>query len=165
LRRSSTLVFSILVALSPLFSQSNEWRRLVALESSRGDVEKILGKPETYFDTFGQYETSVGRFSVWYSTGECRKKSLGLQYRVPAKRMTRLYLRLDSPHSPDTYIIDKSTYVKTDSPLMANRYLYSSVDGSESVETIQRKDRSEFVNSITLQPKKSQASLVCNTEK
>ena len=44
---------------------------------------------------------------------------------------------------------------------MEDRYHYASTDGSEIVETIQRKDRSEFVNTITLQPKESQASRLC----
>ena len=73
--------------------QTNAWRNFVALESSRENVETILGKPDNYFETYGTYETEDGRFSVWYTKGGCHKGIEGLQWNVSAQKMIRYQLK------------------------------------------------------------------------
>src|SRR5687768_9833590 len=102
----------LLLVNKPIFGQRDDWRKLVALESTRDEVEKVLGKPEIYFDTYGLYKTELGKFSVWYSKGVCSKQTEGLQYNIPAKRMTRLYVRLEKAGNLEDFMSKGSRYVK-----------------------------------------------------
>lgn len=64
------ILLILFFCISPsVLSQTPDWRKLVALESTREEVEKFLGKPDKYFETYGTYETELGRFSIWFSRG------------------------------------------------------------------------------------------------
>ena len=48
-----------------IYSQAPaEWSSLIPLESTREDVERILGSPLKQFDTFGMYDTKAGKYMV-----------------------------------------------------------------------------------------------------
>lgn len=103
----------ILLTSVSIFSQTQEWRKFVALESTREDVEKVLGKPEIYFHSFGTYKTQTGTFSVWYSKGGCHKNVEGLQYKIPAQIMIGLRVYMNEALPLENYISDKESYKKS----------------------------------------------------
>jgi hypothetical protein len=151
-----------LILATTVFCQIQDWKTLVPLESSRKEVEKILGKPDKYFETYGTYQTPRGEFSVWYSTGGCRKKVKGLQWNVPAQKLTRILMYTQSSLPLEAYIKNKDEYKKENSPdLSKNRFLYTSPDESIIYQTIVTHDKLEFVNTIELQPGKNKKHLLC----
>jgi hypothetical protein len=154
----------IFVIFLPTISYSQEWRKLIALESSREEVERILGKPDKYFDTYGTYETETGKFSIWYSKGGCRKNVKGLQYNVSAQRMTRLYVIQKKAVPPEYFFSDKENYKRTKSEFSNARFYYMSPDESVSYETILPNSK-EFVDTITIQPGKDKQHLLCKNSK
>ena len=166
MKTNSFLLLGILL-LAPIsvFCQIEEWRKWIALETAREEVEKILGKPNKYFDTYGSYEAKEGKFSVWYSTGECRNNVEGQQYKVPAGRMTGLYVRLHIGHPLEYYISDKGNYTKMESPMWGGRRYYTSPDETITYQTIVPKDSAEFVYTISIEPGKDKQHLLCKSEK
>jgi hypothetical protein len=155
----------ILILVVPIYSQNQDWRRLIALESTREEVEKILGKSDKYFETYGTYHTATGKFAVWYSKGGCHKNVEGLQYNVPARKMTRLLVYLDKSLSLETYISNIKEYEKQESPGGSSRYLYTSPDETTIYQTIMKKDGTEFVYTIEIQPSKNKQQLLCKNSK
>lgn len=141
--------------------QQGDWRNLVPLESNKAEVEKVLGKPDKYFKTYGNYKTEIGQFSVWYSKGSCRKKVEGLQWNVPPGRMTRLVVYPNKARPLMFYLTNEKDFVRQESPGGYSRYQYLSPDESIVFETILRGDKSEYVESIELQPGKHKEVFRC----
>jgi hypothetical protein len=56
--------------------QANQWNGIIPLESTRADVEKIIGKPEPISKNryAASYTTKNERVFVIYSTGNCNNK-------------------------------------------------------------------------------------------
>ena len=52
--------------------QQNGFRGIIPLITTRGEVEKKLGKP----DKFGRYELDEGRIEIHYRENECSKSNL-----------------------------------------------------------------------------------------
>lgn len=158
----SGLFISLLLVVST-FSQVENWCKLKVLESDRNEVENILGKPETYLEGYGTYETKIGEFSVWYSKGGCRKDVEGLQYDIPAQRLTRILFYPKKSLPLEFYISDIDNFKKTTHPNADFRFFYTSMDESIIYQTILSNDSKEFVYTIELQPSKEQQKLLCGS--
>lgn len=163
------LTFFILSGFSnEALCQAQDWSKLVALESTRDDVENILGKPHKHFETYGAYETKVGKFSVWYSKGGCYKDFEGQQYDISPQKMTRLLVYLHQALPLESFIFNKEEFKKQASASAdarpENRYIYNSPDETIIYETIVRKDSTEFVHSIEIQPSKNKQHLLCKDQ-
>ena len=148
-----------------LIAQTDDWKSLIPLRSKRSEVEKILGKPEKYFEGSGIYELKMGEFVVWYSKGACRRSSDEIQWNIPAGIMTELRVRINKPLSLAAYLseLELKAFTRSESPAGFSRFLYTSSDESIVFETIMKNDSTEFVNSITLQPDKMKKNLRCSS--
>lgn len=147
-----------------LFGQKEEWSCLMPLKSTRAEVEKILGKPDKFFDTYGRYDTSYGRYSVWYATGHCQKKVEGQDWNVDAGIMTSLFVYPNKVNLIDQYLSNLKDYERRESPGGYSRFLYLSKDESLIYETIKRPDSSEFIYAISLEPGKDKEKLLCSSK-
>lgn len=141
--------------------QIQDWWDLIALESTRAEVEKLIGKPDKYFETSGTYRTEVGRFHVWYSKGGCRKNVEGLQYNIPARRLTGILFYPKTSLPLEYYVSNIKDFQKQESPARDGRYLYTSPDETLIFETIVPNYSREFVYTIELQPGKDKQHLLC----
>jgi hypothetical protein len=83
--RAITLTLLCLAVLSPRgFNQENGWRGIVPLHSTRLDVEKLIGPPNTPNGLmYDPRDPTVDRVFVQYSTGYCTKERKG-GYDVPS---------------------------------------------------------------------------------
>lgn len=146
------------------FCQTPNWQNLVALESNRSEVERILGKPTQSFDTYGIYETSFGKFHIWYSSGKCQKNVRGRQWDVPAGKLAHILLYPGQPTILPTNV--KETYrreVKSGDEL---RSLYFSPDESITYQTIKiNEEAKEIVETIDIQPSKDKQKFLCKAAK
>jgi hypothetical protein len=141
----------------------DEMRKLKPLESTREDVETVLGKPEKYFQTYGLYRTSNGRFSVWYSNGKCQKNTSGLQWKVPQGQVTRIVMYPFNELPFNSYVKNYEDYQRSSGRSGLHRILYTSNDESVVFQTISRDDKSEYVYTIEVQPGKEMRSLLCSS--
>jgi hypothetical protein len=160
------ILLIVCFSLFPFSCIAQEWKKLIALESNRDTVEEILGKPEKYFDTYGTYKTKEGKFSVWYSKGGCHKNFEGLQYDIPAQKMTGLLIYPSGKGLPlESYVSNTKEYKKQQFPGGYARYFYTSFDESTVFGTILKKDGAEFVYTIEIQPSKKKQHLLCKSKK
>lgn len=157
----------VMVFLTPafIFAQREEWSCLIPLKSTRAEVERILGKPAKYFDTSGGYETSYGKYSVWYATGRCSKKVEGRDWNVDAGIMTNLLVYPKRVDLIDQYLSNLQDYERRESPGGYSRFLYLSKDESLIYQTIKRPDSTEFIYAIALEPGKDKENLLCSSKK
>jgi hypothetical protein len=155
----------ILAAFIPTHCQSQDWDKLVVLQSNRDEVEKILGKPEKYFETYGVYRTEIGRFSVWYSKGGCHKDVDGLQWNVSARKLTGILFSPERFLPLSSYITDLRDFKKQDVSDRVPRYLYVSPDEAIIYKTFLFSDSKEVVSRIQHFPGKSKEHLLCKEMK
>jgi hypothetical protein len=161
----ANLVILALAASITVYSQTQDWCKLVPLESNRTEVEKIIGKPEKYFETYGVYQTEIGRFYVWYSQGGCQKNVEGLQYNIPAQKLTRIVFSPKISLPLESYVSNKENFKKDRHPGMDSRYFYTSPDETITYETVLPNNGKEFVYTIELRPSKDKQYLLCQDMK
>lgn len=69
------MIFVIFISIQFAVAQEPEWfskiKRIVPMESTEKDVEKIFGKPKSRNYQVFKYETKQGLLRVEYSTGDC----------------------------------------------------------------------------------------------
>lgn len=70
-----TLLFSLLVFMNWLPVKDPDWRKLTPLQSTRADVERLLGRSNEAY--FADYTLEEGSLSVIYSSGPCRPDRKG----------------------------------------------------------------------------------------
>src|SRR5690349_20964686 len=82
--KGNLLIAFVYLVLSAAFvqAQSKQWEKWVPLETTRAEIEAVLGEPAKQFPTFGRYGTQIGDFTIWYSDGKCRKDNNGVRYKV-----------------------------------------------------------------------------------
>lgn len=71
----TTLMFSSVMFLNLSFRKDPDWRKLVPLQSTRADVERLLGPNDKSYGV--DYELTDGVPSIEYSSGPCRKERPG----------------------------------------------------------------------------------------
>jgi len=155
------LLILVLFIAQTIGGQNKDWQKFVALETTRADVERLLGKPIKHFERFGIYETGFGEFTVWYSSGRCEKGKAGPQYRIRPQLMTQMYVYLPGNFPLSVYISDPDFLDKSGPGVPNNRKLYYSKDESVVYETLMETDGSEHVRSATIQPSKETKALRC----
>lgn len=168
--KTMNLIYVLLLTLflfTHSYCQIQDWMNLVPLKSSRKDVEKILGKPEKYLQTFGIYSTTIGNFYVWYSGGGCKKKIEGRQWNVPAQKLTVISLTPKDWLPIETYIKNKDEYKRVipKGSGMDHRVFYFSTDETIIYQTITTEKNIEYVEQINLEPGIDKMYLLCKKNK
>jgi hypothetical protein len=105
--------------------------------------------------TFGLYETKMGRFSVWFSDGQCSDSRVGLQYKVKPDLITGIKFNPAGKKALKEYGVNKDSLVRWPDP-NGDRVLYFSSDGTTTYETFKDSDATEFVFSIDVRPTEEQ---------
>jgi hypothetical protein len=98
--------FLTLASAFPMFAK--EWRDIVPLRSTRADVERLLGKPQT--GSRGIYRTENERISVSYSDGPCGYYSEG--WKVPLDTVVSLTVYPNKPLKFADLKLDETKYEK-----------------------------------------------------
>jgi len=157
------IFIQVLLLLSQVSAQHQlkDWKEFVPLETNRDEVEKVLGPPEVYFDTYGTYETAFGKFHVWYSSGRCDKNTQGVQWNVSAKKLTRLVVYPQQAHQLEYYVPNMKDIGSILSPGRFSRTLYTTKDESITYKTITNRNNTEYINSIELSPTKDKQRFLC----
>ena len=136
-------------------SQAESWNRLIPLVSSRSEAEELLGKPQKYLKTFGLYETKIGRFSIWFSDGQCSRARIGQQYKLKAGLVTGIKFNPTGKKALEEYGIKKDSLIRWPDA-KGDRVLYFTSDGTTTYETFKDSDGTEFVFSIEVGPTEEQ---------
>jgi len=136
-----------------------DWRGLVPLESTRSDVERILGKPRTGRYSTYIYDTADDRIDVLYSEGPCEATEVE-RWNVPKDVVIRIDVRPKLAVFVKALVLDKNRYVRIRESHPSNWFSYSNNDDGIRVETI-KTGQVEEVSLITYGPKAKDQSLRC----
>jgi hypothetical protein len=165
LRLLCLAIASTLISSATVCAQKDVWTQLVPLESSREDVERVLGKPMKYFKAYGIYkEIPDVVIDVWYSTGKCTKTVKGAPlYDVREGVMTRLYVTFPKRRKLRDMQSDIAKFTRKQFEELAGRAYYYSPDNSLVYTVFVEKDESETVYSVSVQPGDDKEGQKCRT--
>lgn len=140
----------------------NDWHGLVPLQSTRSDVERILGKPrKSRYSTY-IYDTAHDRIDVLYSEGPCQVSEVE-RWKVAKDTIIRLDIRPKHTVPVKLLVLNRNKYIRTRESHPNNWFTYLNKEDGIRVETIQS-GQVEEVNSITYGPKAKDQSLHCPRE-
>lgn len=139
----------------------SEWHGLLPLQSTREDVERLLGKPTKTVDSTDIYSSDADRIDVTYSMGPCKLSGVE-RWSVPKDVITRIDIRPSDLRVRDLRL-DPRKYARARQSHPNNWFSYWNQEDGIRVETI-RTGRMEEVNSITYGPKANTQFLRCPSE-
>ena len=126
------------------------WRGLIPLQSTRQDVERLLGTRTGYY-----YNLNNETVYIDFSSGTCKGIDAD-SYKVPAGMVTRIMVIPKSETSLKALSVDVTRYKQRVEQDIAQHVFYYDEEAGESIEVFDGK-----VQSLTYMPKASEASLRC----
>lgn len=136
-----------------------EWHGLLPLQSTRADVERVLGKPRKTLDSTYVYVTDADRIDVLYSAGPCEASGVE-RWKVPKDVIIRIDVRPKRTLRVKDLGLDKKRYIRARESHPNNWFSYWNKEDGIRIETI-RSGKVEEVNSITYGPKANSQFLRC----
>ena len=137
---------------------AKEWRGIVPLHSTRGDVERLLGPPSMDRGDIVVYQTEREKVSVEYSKGPCNVNS----WNVAVNTVLNIWI---SPKS--LYIsnlnLNLTNYEEKADPELP--YIHNYVDKKDGVRYQVDESRSQTVTLIEDFPAAADSSLKCPSAK
>lgn len=141
-------------------SQAKGWRGFVPLQSTRTDVERILGAPKESRGVASTYETKDERVLVFYSAGQC-KESQSNDWNVPRDTVVSITVHPNAKLLVDDLKLDKMKYKRVaDYHVQGVVYYFSKEDGVRISARLFEKE-GEDVDSITYEPTPEDSYLRC----
>ena len=116
-----SIAFSALLALAQQ-PPAGEWRGLVPLRSTRADVERLLGRPES--ESGGVYVTAGERVSVTYSRRPC-----DYGWQVPPDTVISFFVHPKQPPTLAGLKLDEKKYERRRDYHVENVYYYVDREG------------------------------------
>lgn len=140
-------------------SHAKGWRGLVPLQSSRSDVERLLGSPKKSRGVASTYETRNERVLVYYSSGNCQNgESNG--WNVPREVVISITVHPSAKLLVKDLKLDKLKYERlADDHVQGVVYYFSKEDGVRISARVL--DEGEDVDSITFDPALNDLHLKC----
>jgi hypothetical protein len=140
--------------------QSNSWRGIRPLHSTRDDVERALGKPQTQLITQAYvYSTSEEKIEVLYSEGPCAVSSSG-KWNVPVDTVLQFTVYPQRTLPLDDLELDKTKYGKAPDPNIPNYFFWVNRAEGIMIQT-QKQDGYEQVISIEYSRSSDDMKLRC----
>jgi hypothetical protein len=164
--RSISAVAITCILAGYAYGQSlQEWRKLVPLESTRKDVERILGKPKILDVNRSLFTAGTSKVIAEFSTGKCDTSSKRIQWNVEPGRLVYLMV-LESLSKPlSSYVDNLLPFKRSENDAQdAVGYSYASPDKSLVLQSIVKPGAGEAVAAIYLLPRNDQQNLKCKVE-
>ncbi|HYV12680.1 MAG TPA: hypothetical protein VE980_17395 [Pyrinomonadaceae bacterium] len=133
--------------LSPVVQTENSpnaWRGLVPLQSTRTDVEKLLGKPVSSRGSIVVYKTDEGEVAVVFSAGKCDLSS-SESWNVPASVVITIELRPKRRVLIQDLHLDPNKYRRVQQSHPENWFVYRNAEDGFMVETLVYENKEEVV--------------------
>ena len=112
----------ILLCNAPSFQG---WKGIVALHSSRADVERLLGPPSTQCKSLCSYETKSEVVLVRYSGDPCTNND-DSRWRVPADTVITVTVNLENSPRFSSLKLNRKKFTKTNDPELHGYTSYTS---------------------------------------
>lgn len=146
------IVLSCLLAYTITSIQSEGWRGIVPLHSTRADVERLIGRPNL---KSGLYNFEYELVEIGFSGGSCREGDPG-GWNVPPDTVTSIRVAPKARLRLTDMSIDESKYEKTDGGHLTYVFYYTNKEEGIQLEVIK-----DAVVNITYFPNVKDTHLRC----
>lgn len=137
------------------------WRGLIPLQSTRSDVEKVMGKPKIAgLGPSDTYENQTERLDVIYARDRC-KSAIG-DWNVPANTVIQIEVIPSKSLLLEDLTFDKSKYSVRNWSHPSDWKTYTNAEEGISLETTNLGKNTEIVRIVRYSPKPSDQALKCN---
>jgi hypothetical protein len=139
-------------------SIGSQWHGLVALHSSRTDVEKLFGKPVRTGRYLSSYDLKEELVEIMYAAGPPCGATMIDSWRVPLDTVVSIKLYPKNV----VLFVEPAGYVKTEDLVQTHVSYYS--NESDGVRyTVERRDGRDYLSSIDYRPRAVDKHLQCAT--
>lgn len=122
----------------------NVWRGLVPLQSTRADVEKLLGKPVSSRGSIVVYKTDEEEVAIAFSAGKCVPGS-SERWNVPVDVVITIELRPNKRVLIQDLHLDPNKYRRIQQSHPENWFVYRNAEDGFMVETLVYENKEEVV--------------------
>ena len=122
----------------------NAWRGLVPLQSTRADVEKLLGKPVSSRGSIVVYKTDEEEVAVVFSAGKCILSS-SEKWNVPADVLITIELRPHKSVLIQDLHLDPNKYQRVQKSHPEDWFIYRNAEDGFMVETLVYENKEQIV--------------------
>ena len=144
-----------LLLIAPLsLVQAKQWCGITPLRSTRGDVEKLVGRPSK--PNTSLYETDKELVHIIYATVPCEEGVAGA-WNVPPDTVIRIEVTPKKTLYVKDFNIDESKYKKVEQPHISGAITYVNEEEGVLIET-----RYEEVVAIQYGPISADKRLACS---
>lgn len=162
---SSPAPFFVLSGEDAASGATKQLSRLSILKHKKDDLIRIFGPPSSEADGEARFETNGGEIYASFSVGNCLGDSADSRWNVGRGTITGIIFYPAEQISPGSLGIDLGRFsrkpVKPDSAIVE----YTSQDGAIIIQTLLRKDGSEFVYFVNRRPSFALSSFGCKQNK
>ena len=139
--------------------QEKGWKNIVPLDSTRKDVERLLGRPQVSKGVADTFQLKDGRLRVFYSDGFCKRPNTN-DWNVPPGTVVTLTFEPSGEVKIAELKLDMSKYERTIDPHVQRAFHYYSREAGIRISTRLEKE-GEDVHSITYEPTEKDLHLRC----
>lgn len=153
------LTIVLLKVCSSIDGQTNVWKGIAPLRSTKADVEKLLGKPippNKALDV-ARYKIDEGRVDVIYSTGLCGRKTSAI-WNVPVLTVLKVTFYPTVPLKLSDLKLDLTKFAKHPDPGAAYTTIYANDNDGISLSI---DDLGEVATILNYYPTSKDGSLRC----
>lgn len=142
--------------------QSNSWRGIRPLHSTKGDVDKSLGGPQRQLlNQAYLYVTDEERIEILYSDGPCRNSDVG-KWNVSANTVLRITIYPQKTLLLRDLNLDKKKYARGEDPNIPHTFFLVNRGEGVMIQT-QERDGYEYVLSIEYSRSNDDIGLLCKS--
>lgn len=157
--KHATIIAILIVYASVGIAKAKEWRGIVPLQSTRADVERLLGDASAK-KQLTTYQTKQEAVSVLYASGPPCGNDAGSEWNVPKDTVVSITVSPKDRVSLSELKIDLTTYDRSSGVHRPNIITYLNKQEGIRIETFQ-----DEVMSITYFPSASNENLKCAPKK
>jgi hypothetical protein len=126
----------LVVFLLPVTTEATAWRGITPLQSTRTDVERLLGRPKRVANYWATYHTATEVVTVFYSNGRQCGAGTNSAWDVPKNRVISITVVPKTIVLFSTLELDQSRYVKKKDPHKLNAVDYLNEEDGESINVV-----------------------------
>lgn len=154
-----TLMIALAIVLPSQTIPEKAWQNIVPLQSTRKDVETLLGSPEQSRGVSAVFKLKDGRLRVFYSKGYCKRPATN-DWNVPPDTVVTLTFEPTSELMIADLKLDITKYEREDDPHLQRAVHYYNREAGIRLSTRLEKEGEE-VQSITYEPTEKDLHLRC----